>query len=100
MHKKLANIDKAHWPVLRSSALRLPMPTKTKKEKLLSELHRKSVSIPSDTRVFNTTQTQPHSFSMTSDLRAVRADITKTILLGFIGIVAELGLYWYTINRF
>lgn len=72
------------------------MPSKTKKEKLLTQKRRSQtpLSMPTFSLSFDNSQNPK-----TSDLAVVRTDITKTIVLGLIGIAAELSLYWYSISR-
>ncbi len=71
------------------------MPSKTKKEKLLTETRRKQpLSMPSFSLSFDT----PQKLKI-SDLTVVRRDITKTLYFGLMGIAVELSMYWYSLKQ-
>ena len=78
------------------------MPKKTKREKLLAELHRKTFSV---TTTLGTTfphiESVPlptHPFAQDAiAFGLIRRDVVKTVLLGMAAITGEILIYW--INR-
>ena len=84
------------------------MPTKTKKEKILAQQHRKFTFAPSTSSLPSYQQIQTHTVTYQSqkpvvsevlEFALVRRDITKTILLGLSAIGIELGMYWYSLMK-
>lgn len=85
------------------------MPTKTRKEKLLAQQHRKHVPFVPDSTSPSGTQAQLPTFSFTREkssgailaegLTLVRRDVVKTLLLGLLAISVEFGMYWYGFGK-
>lgn len=75
------------------------MPKKTKREKILAELHRKTYKPPvaslTPQYAFQAVSTQPHVIQENySEYLAIKIDLVKTLVLATIAISAELLLYF------
>ena len=89
------------------------MPKKSKREKMLADIRRRvrtehvltATPLASPIREHSSTfrftmptspkQQEPRATTETSELTAIKKDLTKTTILAVIAIAAELTLYWF-----